>query len=282
MASDRRITVKRGRVTLDQRDRATKTFVLWGQMLMGYTGVAILDGKPMEMWAADRLMGVRPNDAPHVLAEEMSRFYARHRGLEAVPHSFQAVGFAVDASRPRINQPLAFTVTNCDWSVVNGRLVPQAVRADFSVRFARPGNQGIVVGAIGASSPITRLRALRAALKQSARGNPTEPARAYQPLVGFTREVASTSDGTVGDVVTVTSLPRFGVPYQDLGVTVPLSDEVQATPSDITTRTFYPPDAVERRVQWMPAIVHQHAVVAGSSFAEGPDPVDPPDFPRSA
>jgi hypothetical protein len=57
LASDRRLTWLKNGVPVSFEDTATKSFVLNGQLLMGYTGLAEIDGKSTELWVLDLLAG---------------------------------------------------------------------------------------------------------------------------------------------------------------------------------------------------------------------------------
>ena len=54
LVSDRRVTWSDGR----QEDTDTKTFNLFGQFLMGFTGLARIGGYRVERWVADILRDV--------------------------------------------------------------------------------------------------------------------------------------------------------------------------------------------------------------------------------
>ncbi|CAN7390528.1 hypothetical protein LJR045_002396 [Microbacterium sp. LjRoot45] len=241
MASDRRLTTSAGRRIIDQSDRATKTTLLWGQMLMGYTGVAILDGKPMEMWAAEVISGVDPAAAPQALADAMNEHYASNRHLRGAPHQFQLAGFAHSPNRTPSSWPVGVRVGNCEWGVQGEMIQFIQPVGDFQVRYSSMGNHKLIVGAIGAPYPKVAMAHLRRTVKFAVRANPSDPGRIFEALVNFTRLVASSSRGTVGEVVTVSSLPRSIVPSQELGWTVPLGDQPPSKTAQFS-HTFYPND----------------------------------------
>ncbi len=279
MASDRRLTTtQRGRV-IDQSDRATKSTLLWGQMLMGYTGVAILDRIPMEFWAAERLAGVRPNEAPEVLANAMNDYYSKHRELQGVPHHFMMAGFAYNPARSPASWPMGVEVGNCTWVATGDRVTVSPDVTEFTARRKHVGNQGVIVGAVGAPYSLSGLRRLRREVKFAARSKPNDPALVFEKMVEFTRTTAASSGGTVGDAVTVSSLPRSVIPRRIEGWSIPLSPEGMAGAKlEPHTRTYYPGDSAET-TQWMPAIVYPDLQLAGMAFAVGSTAPNPPDFP---
>lgn len=279
LASDRRLTVSdgRGRI-IDQSDRATKSTMLWGQMLMGYTGLAILDGRPMEMWAADALIDVAPNDAPAVLADKMNHYYATHREVQGVPHHFRIAGFGFNPDRKVSTWPLGVEIGNSRQEL-NGDRVALSTVGDFEVTYNGVGNRRVIVGAVGSPFSKRRLNELRQSVKFGVRADHTNPARVFDAIVKFTRETAQTSRGTVGEVVTVSSIPRTAVPVREMGWTIPLSPEgVTAARTGPFTCTYYPGGAAEQH-QWMPAIIHKGMAMAGGVMAQGESAPTPPDFP---
>lgn len=127
LASDRRQTTFVGGVPTTFEDVALKTFLLRGQLLMGYTGVAVLDGKPMEHWVADLLRGVRPNDVPATLRNAMQDYFARHPEVAGMPHHFRLAGFAYKPDRNPQTWPIGYEVGNCAWETRGDRV--QATKA---------------------------------------------------------------------------------------------------------------------------------------------------------
>lgn len=67
LVSDRRITWSKDK----KEDSDTKTFKLFGQFLMGFTGYSRINGIRMEQWVADVLRGVPTEEYFNVLAREM-------------------------------------------------------------------------------------------------------------------------------------------------------------------------------------------------------------------
>ena len=73
LVSDRRVTWSDGR----QVDTDTKTFNLYGEFLMGFTGLARIDGFRMERWVADALRSVPTDEYFNVLAQKMGTAFDR-------------------------------------------------------------------------------------------------------------------------------------------------------------------------------------------------------------
>lgn len=75
LVSDRRVTWSDG----TQEDIDTKTFNLFGQFLMGFTGFARIGGFRMERWVADVLRGVPTEEYLNVLFREIGAIFNRLR-----------------------------------------------------------------------------------------------------------------------------------------------------------------------------------------------------------
>jgi hypothetical protein len=77
VVSDRRVTRMRGGRAVSFEDEAMKTFLLNGQLLMGYTGLAEVGGTPMDFWVAELLAGDDPLRWPEILCEGMQEYYRK-------------------------------------------------------------------------------------------------------------------------------------------------------------------------------------------------------------
>ena len=93
LASDRRMTERRGSQLIRQEDTDTKTFNLCGHFLMGFTGLARIGGHRMERWVAEKLTGVNTNDYFTVLAHEITKAFQDSGQTGRMPHALLAVGF---------------------------------------------------------------------------------------------------------------------------------------------------------------------------------------------
>lgn len=72
LVSDRRITTTGGGKPKRQEDSDIKTFNLYGQFIMGFTGLARIDGLRMEAWVSKVLTGVPAHEYFTVLRDEIT------------------------------------------------------------------------------------------------------------------------------------------------------------------------------------------------------------------
>jgi hypothetical protein len=61
LTSDRRLTWRTGRIIQRQEDTDTKTIIICGHFLMGFTGIARFSNLRMERWASNVLAKVEPD-----------------------------------------------------------------------------------------------------------------------------------------------------------------------------------------------------------------------------
>ena len=225
LASDRRLTTFVGSKIVNQEDKALKTFLLNGQLLMGFTGLAAIDGVPMEDWVCEQLNGVLPKDVPERLKTAMDDYYRRTPRVRKYGHHFRLVGFAFNPKRVPSRFPIGIEVGNCTWINRGGTVVQSDIRPEFSVVHNRFGNHGQVVGAVGSAYSHQALRELERHVRIARRAAPTKPNLVFNPLVEFMRNVARNSGGTVGETVLISSLPKMSTPMRSIGWSVPLSVE---------------------------------------------------------
>jgi hypothetical protein len=93
LVSDRRVTKPDG----GQEDSDTKTFNLFGQFLMGFTGFARIGGFRMERWVADTLRGVPTEEYFNVLFRGISSVFDQLRRSERTPQAFLATDTPVSS-----------------------------------------------------------------------------------------------------------------------------------------------------------------------------------------
>lgn len=256
LASDRRITRFRSNGSIySQEDEAMKTFVINGQLLLGYTGVAEFDGVPMDRWLSETLSGVHPNDIPRVLASTMESFYGSHPPLAGIPHHFRAAGFAVDNTTGVATVPSGFEIGNADWREKNGKVRAENI-GSFGSRVNFFGNRRQAVGAVGYPYSLQSLQALEGKVRFAIRANPLDPSLVFEHLVRFTRQVARNSGGMVGETVIITALPRVAVPMKGISVSVPLVQEgvKPATVSELSSLTF--PDGAGDPTAFLPGFIY--------------------------
>ena len=280
LASDRRQTTFVGGVPTKFEDVALKTFLLRGQLLMGYTGVAVLDGKPMEQWVAELLSGVRPNDIPATLRDAMQDHFARHPEAAKMPHHFRLAGYAYKPDRSPPTWPIGYEVGNCLWEARGDRVQVTHVSSQFRVVANVFGNQQQVVGAVGSPYSLRSLRVLEGKVRTARRANALDPTLVFGPVVDFMRGTAKRSAGMVGETLLLTCLPRSVVPLNVPRWSVPLAltgiGSAKTEPfammlnegsSDLTT--------------YLPAMIYPDFQVMGMTLtaerlAGAPDDVQPP------
>ncbi|MGC5224732.1 hypothetical protein ACPW96_19375 [Micromonospora sp. DT81.3] len=253
VASDRRMTtLQRGKPTKFE-DVAMKTFLLNGQVLMGYTGVAVLDGMPMERWVADALWGVMPDAIPETLRYRMNDYYRRHPEVRGLPHHFRLAGFGSDTARRPATFPIGFEVSNARW-VAKGDRVESVHVGEFKTVQNIFGNRRQAVGAVGAPYSLRALRSLENTVRFALRRDPQDPSGLFDPIVQFIRAVADRSGGTVGHTVMVASIPRSATPILIPGWTFPLGEN-HSPAKEQAYAVMYPED-VGAPVAYAPAIIN--------------------------
>jgi hypothetical protein len=139
LMSDRRITWIQNKKIIRQEDTDTKTFNLFGQFLMGFTGVARIDGWRIERWAMEIFRDVPTSEYFDVLAREITAVFQRNGSSGKVPHAFHAVGYTTFQPGGRV-YPLAVTVSNS--LDKNGRFSTEALGDTFRqpIKTGRPRN----------------------------------------------------------------------------------------------------------------------------------------------
>jgi hypothetical protein len=260
--SDRRVTRMVGGRAVSFEDEAMKTFLLNGQLLMGYTGLAEIGGKPMDFWAAERLAGHDPLRWPKILSDGMQEYYRKTPAVRGIPHHFRLLGFGYRPGRA-LRIPMGIEISNCTWREAGGRVQAFSV-GDFQVLNNVFGNHQMLVGAVGASYAHRALRELERSLKFAYRANRNRVATTFEPMLEFHRSVAARSGGTVGETAVITSILSQNVPITELGWTVPLTtegiDEATRRPFSAT----FSPDG--NRTAHLPAIIRRDIQIVGGTF----------------
>lgn len=282
VASDRRITLARGTKVLSQDDKAVKSVLINGQLLLGFTGVAEPDGMPMVQWLGEHLTGVHPNDIPEVLRDLMSKYYRANRAVHAIPHAFLAAGFAFNPLRSPAAWPMGFRVANTANVVRGSRMEFSHPTAEFtSMRFAL-GNQKQMVGAVGYPYSSTALRSLEGSVRLALRLDASDPTKVFAPVIAFMRGVAQRSAGYVGDTIVMSAIPRASIPIREIpGFMVPLTAEsafsqVHGPTSFIVTNGLFDPET------YLPATINPHMVTMGATLGPAPFGLEPgPEAPVS-
>lgn len=213
VVSDRRVTSFVGGELISQEDTGMKTFLLGGQHLMGYTGVARFGSKSMEDWLVKPLSGVPTTEMPEAIRSAIQAVFAARTRLAVVPHVFCVAGFdVVPGSGGTTYRPVIRLISNCLSD--SGALDYDIVRASFRIEEVHLGNRKQIIGAVGHRVPQELLRGLQRYVRIALKANPLDPELIYGQMVALVRQVAVASAGTVGESVLLTSLPRVVVPTQ--------------------------------------------------------------------
>ncbi|MEJ3405478.1 hypothetical protein WDJ51_12115 [Rathayibacter sp. YIM 133350] len=266
IVSDRRVTrLVRGRA-VSFEDSAMKTFLLNGQLLMGFTGLAEVGGQSMAEWVADRLAGQNPLDWPEILRDAMQAYYGTTPAVRGIPHHFRLLGFGYNTARVPARIPMGIEVSNCEWREAGGRVQAYGV-GDFTVRHNGLGNHRVLVGAVGSPYPHRALRELERSIKFVHRANADNVAATFEPILQFHQLVSAKSGGTVGDTAVVTAIRSRHVPITDLGWSTPLTTEgIESATQHPFSATFSPNgDATAH----LPVVIHRDIQLLDMTF--GPD-----------
>jgi hypothetical protein len=205
LVSDRRVTWSDGR----QVDTDTKTFNLFGQFLMGFTGLARIGGFRIERWVADVLSGIPTDEYFNVLAREIGASFDRLRPSGRMPHAFLAAGYASLQPGGRVH-PMNVVISNSIDS--DGNFAANALQREFTVYVELLGNRRHLVRSVGWPMPDKARQILEHKIRVVAKADPTNPERAAGPLVYALRETAEKSKEHVGKAALFASLPRCAVP----------------------------------------------------------------------
>ena len=260
LASDRRVTWSDGR----QVDTDTKTFNLFGQFLMGFTGLARINGLRMERWVADALRGVPADEYFNVLAQRIGAEFDRLRPSDRRPQAFLATGYASLEPGGRV-YPMNVVISNSIDN--NGDFSASAMQREFTIYMEPLGNRRHLVRSVGWPMPNKVRESLEHKVRVVTRGDPCNPERAAGPLVYALRETAAKSKEYVGRAALFTSLPRCAVPSPGM-VTGPVGQldfRQQAVSLYLPNRVRNPRDADV----YMPAFVGPQLNVIGVQIYPG-------------
>jgi hypothetical protein len=263
LASDRRVTERRGTRITRQEDTDTKTFNICGHFLMGFTGLARIDGHRIERWVVDVLAGVDAKDYFKALRGEIDSAFRRlgHAGL--IPHAFLAVGFAGVRSAGDL-RPLSIVISNS--LDEQGRFSPTALGSNFKIHSEPLGNRRQQVLTVGWPVRDDDVATLDYRVRVAARGEPKNPALSLAPLVLALRATADRSRDHVGHSVLYASLPRKTVP-------APYVSAGKLDARNQPTSLFLPQRVRSARAAdiYMPAIVCPELSMIGLQIsAQGP------------
>jgi hypothetical protein len=256
LISDRRVTVLAGSRVVSQEDTDIKAIALGGQFLMGFTGLARIDGLRIEAWASTVLKGVKLENYFEVLRQKIDEAFVRNGQAGKIPHAFLAVGYATLQPGGPV-YPLNVTISNSFDS--GGRFsTTVAVSRQFSVRIERLENRRQVIIPAGHPMRETALRALEHRVRIVARGDPSNPALTVGPLLMALRDTSRYSRGFVGAAAVFASMPRSALPnYSIAAGGVDYRKQVASL--------YLPDDAkgAGDAVTYMPALINQQMHIYG-------------------
>lgn len=120
--SDRRLCWIQNNEIIRREDSENKTVALCGHYLMGYTGLARIEGKPVQQWIVETLVSVPTERYFSTLVQAASTTFEQvHVSPENLKrHAFLAVGFTATRSEPRLRAS-GVTVSNAPVAL-NGSL----------------------------------------------------------------------------------------------------------------------------------------------------------------
>jgi hypothetical protein len=260
LVSDRRVTWSDGR----RVDTDTKTFNLYGQFLMGFTGLARINGFRMERWVADALRGVPTDEYFNVLAQKIGAAFDRLRPSDRKPQAFLATGYASLKPGGRV-YPMNVVISNSINN--NGDFSASAMQREFTIYMEPLGNRKHLVRSVGWPMPDKVRKILEHKIRVVTRGDPFNPERAAGPLVYALRETAAKSKEYVGKAALFTSLPRSAVPSPGM-VTGPM-DQLNFRQQAVS---LYLPDRVRNLRDadvYMPAFIGPRLNVIGVQIYPG-------------
>jgi hypothetical protein len=265
LASDRAVSY--GSPTDLPPDRMTKTVALYGQFLLGFAGMAELDGLPVDEWVAATLGGTDIHQWPSTLATRAAAAIDRiPRSSQRKRHAFIAVGFASFRSDPQTWHPLRFVISNAyDRS---GRLRDRAA-SSFSIDMARhPPDRWAHLESFGAPLPEDVTRWAERTLEESYEGSPQGSVQLLGRLIsGAAREYPT----TVSTACMVSVLPKGAAGTGN--VDVPVGTDGYISPDAITCYNYIGNE--NQAIAYMPVIVFPDGSRAQGGYF-GPEGEEPP------
>lgn len=210
LVSDRRVTWANDDIVTRQEDSDTKTFSMRGQFLMGFTGLARIDGLRIEAWVSRVLMKVKAEDYFVVLTQQIDMAF-RRMGIDGKQaHAFLAVGYAIAGPDDNHVYPYRIVMSNSIDS--SGKLTRSALGSGFRMHVRPLGNSRQLIAHVGWPMRKATLERLRQQIRAVTRGDPANPALSIGPLVSAVRETAEHSQESVGKTVLFTSMPKCALP----------------------------------------------------------------------
>lgn len=209
LVSDRRTTWVHGDRITRQEDTDIKTFNLFGQFLMGFTGLARIDGLRVERWVSKVLSGVPTHEYFNVLTKEIDAAFRIHGHSGKIPHAFLASGYANLTPGGHI-YPMNVVISNSIDQ--DGVFSKRALSDNFRIFIDPIGNRARVIRSVGWAMRENTMRALEHRIRVVTKGEPSNPSLSIGPLVTALRDTARHSMKHVGSAALFTSLPRCAAP----------------------------------------------------------------------
>lgn len=254
LVSDRRVTWREGNQTKRREDTDTKTFNLFGQFLMGFTGLARIGKWRIERWAMEIFQDVPAEQYFNVITREITAVFNKAGAPGNIPHAFHAVGYATRQPGGTI-YPLNVTISNS--LDERGIFSPSALGTEFRIHIEDLGNRRQLIRSVGCPMRDTTISALSHRIRVITRGDATNPKLAIGPLVMALRDTARINKN-VGSAVLFASLPRCAVPSTSM------------TMGQVDYRrqaaTLFLPEIARNASEgtmYMPAIISPQIMIAG-------------------
>lgn len=259
LVSDRRITWQAGNVIKRQEDTDIKTFILNGQLIMGFTGLARIGGVRMEKWVFDVLGGVPANEYLPTLTKEIGSAFRKYRHVGKLPHAFLGVGYSDVYPN---GQPLGAIITNCtvqDETSEQPEFSTTKLASEFSLYAESLGNRRAIIRSVGHPVRSSTMQALQHRVRVVTKGDPSNPRLAMGPLVTALRSTARHSRGFVGDAALFSSMPHRAVSHP--GVSIGNEVDFRTTSAAL----FLPGEerGFDNAVMYGPASISPHMSFAG-------------------
>lgn len=261
LATDRRISWRQGGRQVTRTDSDTKSFVLNGQFIMGFTGVARVLQTRMERLVAECLVDVRPQEYFTTLADCFSRTLI-DQNLRHEPLSFLAIGFMAKAKVPSVGQrldPVAILVSNSQ--VIEGcKIRSRTGVSDFTVSSFYLENRRHTVVSVGQPVPPELSKQLERWLRVLVKGGVENPYLAADSVVRVLRATAAKNKAVgMGSIVTI--LPSVAVPATEM--VVPLAGGL--TPNRLAS--LYVPPGASATEWYAPAVISPGMMIIGSQVS---------------
>jgi hypothetical protein len=255
LVSDRRTTWTQEDVVTRQEDTDTKTFNMYGQFLMGFSGLARINGLRIERWVGHVLAQVPSHEYFNVLKREIDIAFCRLGCAGKIPHAFLAAGYTSLQPGGHI-YPINVIISN---SIDHaGKFSAQALSDHFTIYWEPLGNRRRVIHSVGWPMRESTMLALTHRIRVVTKG----------PLVTALRDTARISKNYVGQAALFASLPRQAVPCPS--VTIGEVDFRKTTAS-----LFLPEGArnADKAVTYAPACISSQMHMMGLKVYSGMSPL---------